>query len=162
MASQALLKLSRMDCIALWSTTVPRPAVTCPGPWEGTQMGDFGEPKQRGISVFDGQGRAEQREASGLDRRRCCQAPACRVARSQEKAPCPNKRAARGRWLRVAVPEAKRGMGAAALKPAGVSSWGSTLPPDDSKQGPRGVGMISGIQPVVFSTISCRRRKMVG
>lgn len=59
----------------------------------------------------------------------------------------------------MAVPEAERGLGAAALKPTGVLSWGSTLPPHDSKQGPRGVGMISGTQPVVFSTTSCRRRK---
>lgn len=93
--------------------------------------------------------------------RRQCQIPACRVARSQKKAPCPNKRAAIGRCLRVALPEAKRTIDAA-LKPAGVSSWGSTLPPDDSKQGPRGVGMISGIQPVVFSTTSCRRREKMG
>lgn len=82
-----------------------------------------------------------------------------RVARSQEKAPCPNKRAARGRHLRVAVLELERPTGAA-LKPAGVLSWGSTLPPEDSKQGPRVVGMISGIQPVVFSTTSCRTREM--
>lgn len=92
-----------------------------------------------------------------FDMRRQCQIPACRVARSQKKAPCPNKRAAMGRCLGVALPEAKRAIGAA-LKPAGVSSWGSTLPPDDSKQGPLGVGMISGIQPVVFPTTSCRRR----
>ena len=64
-APPALLKLSRMDCIALWSTTVPRPAVTCPGPWEGTQMGDFGEPKQRGISVFDGQGGLSRERLQG-------------------------------------------------------------------------------------------------
>lgn len=75
-------------------------------------------------------------------------------------APCPNKRAARERHLTVAVPEPERAAGAA-LAPAGVLSWGSTLPPEDSKQGPRGVGMISGIQPVVFSTASCRRRNTI-
>lgn len=110
--------------------------------------------------MFDDQG-TEQRGAWVFDIRRQCQTPACRVARSQKKAPCPNKRPARERHLRVAVPEDERPFGAA-LKPAGVSSWGSTLPPDDSKQGPRSVGMISGIQPVVFSTISCRRRKTAG
>lgn len=99
--------------------------------------------------------------ALGCDMRRQYQTPACRVARSQERAPCPNKRAARERHLKVAVPEPERAAGAA-LEPAGVLSWGSTLPPEDSKQGPRGEGMISGIQPVVFSTVSCRRRKTVG
>ena len=93
--------------------------------------------------------------------RRRYQAPARRVARSQDTAPCPNKRAVRGRRLGVAVLEPERAMGAA-LKPAGVLSWGSTLPLEDSKQGPRGAGMISGIQPVVFSTSSCRRRENMG
>lgn len=32
-----------------------------PGSWEGAQMGDFGEPKQRGVSAFDNKGKAEQR-----------------------------------------------------------------------------------------------------
>lgn len=91
--------------------------------------------------------------------RRQYQTPTCRVARSQERTPCPNKRAAKGRHLRVAVLEPERATGAA-LKPAGVWSWGSTLPPEDSKQGPHVAGMISGIQPVVFSTNSCSKRQM--
>lgn len=53
--------------------------------------------------------------------RRQYQTPTCRVARSQERAPCPNKRAARERRLRVAVLEPERATGAA-LKPAGVLS----------------------------------------
>lgn len=109
-------------------------------------------------SVFDAEGRAEQRRAWACDMRRECQALACRTARRQERAPCPNKRAARGRHLRVAVPAPERATGED-LKPAGLSSWGSTLPPEDSTQDPRGVGMISGIKPVVFSTTSCRRRR---
>lgn len=109
-------------------------------------------------SVFDAEGRAEQRRAWACDMRRECQALACRMARRQERAPCPNKRAARGRHLRVAVPAPERATGED-LKPAGLSSWGSTLPPEDSTQDPRGVGMISGIKPVVFSTTSCRRRR---
>lgn len=32
-----------------------------PGSWEGAQIGDIGEPKQRGISVFDNKRKAEQR-----------------------------------------------------------------------------------------------------
>lgn len=116
----------------------------CNGHRKGHRWGLFGEPKQRGVSVFGDEGRAEQ-------------IPAYRMARSQERAPCPNRRATRERHLKVAGPEPERATGAA-LKPAGVLSWGSTLPPIDSKQGPRGLGMISGIQPVVFSTVSCRKR----
>lgn len=32
---------------------MPRPAASWPGSWEGAQAGAFGEPKQRGVSVFD-------------------------------------------------------------------------------------------------------------
>lgn len=121
-----------------------------------TDGGHFGSQK-RGVSVFDDQG-TEWRGDQVFDMRRQCQIPACRVARSQKKAPCPNKRAPMERCLGVALPEVRGAIGAA-LKPAGVLSWGSTLPPDDSKQGPRGIGMISGIWPVVFSTTSWRRKE---
>lgn len=47
-----------------------------------------------------------------FDMSRKCQISACRVARSQKKVPCPNKRAAMGSCLRVALPEAKRAIGA--------------------------------------------------
>lgn len=127
----------------------------------GTDGGLLGSQSRMVVSAFDAEGRAEQRRAWACDTRRQCQALACRTARSQERAPCPNKRAARGRHLRVAVPAPERATGEA-LKPAGLSSWGSTLPPEDCTQGPRGVGTISGIRPVVFSTTSCRRRRRMG
>lgn len=47
-----------------------------------------------------------------FDMSREYQFSACRLARSQKKAPCPNKRAAMGSCLRVALPEAKRAIGA--------------------------------------------------
>ena len=133
---------------------MPRPAVMTEVMGRGTD-GDFGG---QGGSSCDDKGRCEQERGLSMWLRRRYQIPACRVARSQDRAPCPNKRVARGRHLRVALLDPERTPGAA-LKPAGVLSWGSTLPPEDSKQGPRGVGLMSRIQPVVFSTSSCRRRR---